>query len=173
MLRSNKEQVVNELERSVQKAASVLFVDFTGLTVAEVEQFRRKVRAKNLGYRVVKNTLMLQALNNAGKRGADPYLQGTPTGVVLGYDDPVVAAKVAYDFSKECGHLKVKGGFLESDVLTAQQAEELAKMPGRVELQGMIVGMALAPGRAFVSQVLSAGQKIAGIIAKRIRDLEQ
>jgi large subunit ribosomal protein L10 len=173
MLRSNKEQLVSKLSDSVQKAAAVLFVDFTGLTVAEVEKFRRTVRAQKLGYRVVKNTLMLQALNQVGKKGADSYLQGTPTGVVLGYDDPVAAAKVAFDFSKECAHLKIKGGFLETSVLNAKQAEDLAKMPGRVELQRMILATALAPGRRIAGQALSAGRKIAGIIAKRVKDLEQ
>jgi len=173
MLRNDKEVLVCDLEKSVQNAAAILFVDFTGLTVAEVEQFRRKVRAAKIGYRVVKNTLMLEALKNAGKKGAEPFLTGSPTGVVFGTDDPVAAAKVAYDFSKECAHLKLKGGFLESDVLNAKQAEDLAKMPGRIQLQGMIVSAALAPGRNVIGQMLSAGQKIAGIIAKRIKDLEK
>jgi large subunit ribosomal protein L10 len=111
----------------------------------------------------------------AGTTAADAskYLKGTPTGVVLGTDDPVAPAKITFEFLKDCQHIKIKGGVLDKKAISPAEAEALSKMPSREEMQAGIVATAMSPGRNLVSAVLSAGQRIAGVVAKRIEELER
>jgi large subunit ribosomal protein L10 len=172
MLRSHKEEFVSTMKAEVAKAASVLFFDFTGLTVKEADSLRGKLRAAEVRYEVVKNTLMTRVLADTPFSGAAKYLKGTPTGVALSYEDPSAAAKVAVEFLKECQHIKVKGGVLDATPIGPRDVEALSLLPSRAQLQAAVVAAAMSPGRKLVSQVLSAGQRIAGVIAKRVEDLE-
>jgi len=172
MLRTHKEEFVSTMKAEVAKAASVLFLDFTGLTVAEADSLRGKLRGAQVHYEVVKNTLMKRVLDGTPFAGAAQYLKGTPTGVALSYEDPSAAAKVTVEFVKECQHIKVKGGVLDATPIGPSEVEVLSKMPSRAELQAAVVAAAMSPGRKLVSQMLSAGQRIAGVIAKRVEDLE-
>ncbi|MEM6960087.1 MAG: 50S ribosomal protein L10, partial [Myxococcota bacterium] len=152
MLRHEKEQFVEEVAAELEKSAGILFVDFTGMNVAEQTDFRVKMRDANVRYRVVKNTLMLRALEKAGVQDdAAKILKGAPTGVVFGYDDPIGAAKIAFEFRKGVEKLQVKGAVLENKLLDAKGAEALSKMPGRDEILAEIVGLILGPGRNLQS----------------------
>ncbi len=172
MLRTQKEDFVGGMKAEVQKASSVLFFDYTGLTVAEAHSLRGKLRQAQVKYQVVKNTLMARVLEGTKAASAKKYLKGTPTGVALSYEDPSAAAKVAVEFLKECNHIKLKGGVLDEQAIGPKEVEALSKMPSRAQLQANVVAAALSPGRTLVGQMLSAGQRIAGIIAKRVDDLE-
>src|SRR4051812_35639050 len=97
----DKESVISSLKADVQKASGVLFLDYTGLTVSEVETWRRRTRAAGVAYRVVKNTLLARALKDTPAEGVTKFLHGSPTSVVFGFDDPVSTAKLTFDFLKE------------------------------------------------------------------------
>lgn len=174
MQRQEKEQFVKDVAAELEKSAGVLFVDFTGLNVEQQTNFRVKMRDANVKYQVVKNTLMLRALEKAGVTDdAAPILKGAPTGVVFGYDDPVGAAKATVDFQKEVDKLKIKGGVLENKVLDAKGAEAVAKMPGRQELLAEIVGLIMGPGRTLQSLLKGPGSTLAGQIKAKADDGEE
>ncbi len=172
MLRAMKEEFVGQLSEEVHGAAGVLFVDFTGLTVAEADDFRNKLREANVGYKVVKNTLLTRALADRDYSDASGVLKGTPTGVVFGYEDPVAAAKATYDFLDDCKHIKVKGGVLDGKSISVDEAEALSKMPSREELIAGVMTLALSPARNLLAQVKSPGSKIAGAIEKLVETKE-
>ncbi len=165
MQRQEKEQFVKDVAAELEKSAGVLFVDFTGLNVEQQTSFRVKMREANVKYQVVKNTLMLRALEAAGvTEDASPILKGAPTGVVFGYDDPVGAAKATVDFQKDVDKLKIKGGVLENKVLDAKGAEAVSKMPGRQELLSEIVGLIMGPGRNLQALFKGPAGKLVGAI---------
>src|SRR5687768_5386615 len=128
MLRGQKENVIADIKNDMARAAGVLFLDYTGLTVAEADKLRRGLQKKNVRYLVVKNTLMKIALDGTPYANAASFLKGTPTGVVFGFEDPVSSAKAVFDFMEECQHLKVKGGVLDNKSIGAKEAEALSKM---------------------------------------------
>jgi large subunit ribosomal protein L10 len=165
-----KTQLIAEMREEVQKASVVLFLDYTGLTVAEADGLRRKLRDSRVGYRVMKNTLMARVLEGTPYESAKNCLSGTPTGVVIGNDDPVASAKAAYDYLKECEHLKVKGGVLDNQAIAPAQAEALSKMPGRLEMLAMVVGQAMSPGRNLVAQIKSPAGRIVGVLDTLAKD---
>jgi len=167
MLRQQKTDFVTQMKSDLAKAQAVLFVDYTGLTVAEANKLRVAMRKSKVGYRVVKNALMRKALAGTSFEGAGRYLKGTPTGVVLGFDDPVAAARTTYEFLKTCEHLKVKGGVLDNKEITSAEAADLSKMPNLKELKGGLVALFMGPAGRLISQIKGPGGRIAGVIQKK------
>jgi len=173
MLRTQKEAVVEDVKTALSEAAGVLFLDFTGLTVAQADDFRRTLQKAGVRYSVVKNTLMKRAMEGTTYADAAAFLKGTPTGVVFGAEDPVASAKVTFEFLKGCDKLRIKGGVLDAKAIDAAQAEALSKMPGRQELQATVVALALSPGRNVAGQIKNPAGRIVGAIETLIENLEK
>jgi large subunit ribosomal protein L10 len=173
MSREDKEQFVQQMRQDVERAAGVLFLDYTGFTVAQAEVFRRKLREiPKVSYIVVKNTLMSRALEGTSFASAAKCLKGTPTGVVLGFEDPVTPAKITFEYLKECEQLKVKGGIVDKKAITPKEAEALSKLPSKAEMQGSIVALALSPGRKLAGQLKNPAGRIVGAIEALIKKLD-
>lgn len=172
MSREDKEAFVKEMRHEVERAAGVLFLDYTKLTVAQADGFRRKLRDAQVGYKVVKNTLMSRVLAGTPYEDAAKCLKGTPTGVVLGFEDPVSSAKLTFEYMQECENLKIKGGIVDKKAISPKEAEALSKMPSKVELQGQIIALAKSPGGKLLSQLKSPAGKIVGAVEALIKKLE-
>ena len=99
MNRVQKEQFVEEMKTSLSEAAGALFLDYTGLTVNDTNKVRAKFREAGVTYVVVKNTLMARAMEGSTYADAANCLKGTPTGLVIGGEDPVSAAKTTFELS--------------------------------------------------------------------------
>jgi large subunit ribosomal protein L10 len=169
MLKNEKQTLVSKMQ------TGAIFLDFTGLTVAEANELRKKVRGEGKGaitYRVLKNTLLKRAMSGTTFEDAGKFLKGTPTGVMIGVD-PVATAKLTFEFLKTTEHLKIKGGVVEAKPINSRETEALSKMPGRLELLGQIIAKAQAPGRNLVSQIKSPGSRIAGAIKALAEKLEK
>jgi len=172
MLRPQKEQLSGSMAADVARSAAVLFVDYTGMTVEESTKLRVKLRQSEVGYQVVKNTLLMRALEGKPYADASKCIKGTPTGVIFGYADPVLAAKLTFEFLAECEHLKVKGGILDAKAITSDQAKSLSKMPSRAELQATVVAQALSPARTFASQLKAQAGRVVGAIDALVKRFE-
>lgn len=166
----SKDQFVTEMKNDLARAEGVVFLDYTGLTVAEVESIRKKVRASEVKYQVVKNTLMTRALQGTGAEDAAKFLKGSPTGVVVGYGDPVTTAKLAVEFTKDSKHVRIKGGILDNRAISAAETEALSKMPSRLELIAQVVGMALGPAGRLIAQIKSPAGRIVGAVEKLAKE---
>jgi large subunit ribosomal protein L10 len=156
---AEKEQAIAVLEERLRRSKAVVFSDFRGLTASEMTELRRQLRASGLEYKVVRNTLARLAAERVGITDIEPYLRG-PTGLCISYDDPVLAFKVSYALTKKFEHYKIKGGLLEGVLVSAHEAEQLAQLPGRQELLGMVVSTLQAPI-----------QQLAGALSALLRNL--
>ena len=137
MKRSDKEVLVAELKSKLSGAQGVFYTDFTGLNVKRMTELRRRFRRAGVEYVVIKNTLALRAVNEAGFAGQ--VLKG-PTGVVV-TKDPITAAKLLTDFAKENdARPSVKGGLYEGAVIDAAMVKKLASLPTRDEALSLLVG---------------------------------
>ena len=137
MKRSDKEQLVAELKAKLAGADAVYYTDFTGLNVKRMTELRRRFRKAGVEYVVIKNTLALRAVNEAGMIGQT--LKG-PTGVVV-TKDAVAAAKLLTDFAKENdAKPTVKGGLYEGVAIDGETVKKLASLPTRDEALSILVG---------------------------------
>jgi large subunit ribosomal protein L10 len=137
MKRSDKEQLVADLKAKLAGADAVYYTDFTGLNVKSMTNLRRRFRKAGVEYVVIKNTLALRAVNEAGLTGQK--LKG-PTGVVVA-KDAIAAAKLLTDFAKENDSKpSIKGGLYEGAVVDEATVKKLASMPTRDEALSILVG---------------------------------
>jgi large subunit ribosomal protein L10 len=147
--RSEKQQHVAMLKGLLGPAQGMFVMDFTGLTVAEVTELRRKVKEADGNYRVVKNTLSRIALEESGKQQLQALLAG-PSAVAYTSRDAVLLAKALADFAKTHEHLKFRGGLVEGQLLDAQQAKQVSTLPSKQELVARLLFLLQSPMRRLV-----------------------
>ncbi|HDG61459.1 MAG: 50S ribosomal protein L10 [Thermotoga sp. 4484_232] len=159
LTREEKKRIVEEMTEILKNSSLILFTDFTGLSVEQISELRARIRekyGKEARYRVVKNTLLGFALERAGFDPQDykEFLFGPTAVLYVLKGDPVEAVKIIYSFYKEkkLEKFKFKGGFLERKRFSAEEVENIAKLPSKEELYAMIVGRLKGPinGLVFV-----------------------
>ena len=114
--------------------------------MAEDTELRAECRKAELDYAVVKNTLLRFAINNCGLEGMDEALNGT-TSLALSNGDPIAPMSVINKFAKKFNGTKftIKAGFMEGKVLSLDEINALAELPGKEALQAQVLGTMLAP----------------------------
>src|SRR3974377_2012273 len=128
MNRTEKQALIANLHAEFGGSPHAILVDFRGLSVPAVTDFRRKVRQSGSRYRVVKNTLALRALKNTPLESLSGKFDGTTGGAYTG-TEPVALAKVLMDFQKDNPALVVKGGVVSgSQMLDAEGVKALSTM---------------------------------------------
>jgi large subunit ribosomal protein L10 len=140
-----KQAVVQELADKLSAAKAFYLTDFTGLNVKKMTALRARMRAEGVEYLVVKNTLALRALDGLDIPDIGEFFTG-PTGVVIGREDAVTAARVLNDFARENDDRPtVKVGVVERQQLDAEAVGRLAKLPPREVLLAELAGAMQAP----------------------------
>jgi large subunit ribosomal protein L10 len=159
---AEKEKAVEELGGIFAKAGVVVVAHYAGLTVAQMQNLRRRMREAGGEVRVAKNRLAKIALEGNPAKGMGNFLKGQ---TVLAYsDDPVAAAKVARGFAKDHDKYVILGGAMGDQVLDPAGVETVASMPSREELIATIVGMIGAPAGNLVAAIGAPASDIAGIL---------
>ncbi|QSZ27168.1 50S ribosomal protein L10 [Aceticella autotrophica] len=144
-----KEKVVKEFKEKLSKSQSVIFTNYSGLTVENDMNLRRKFKESNAEYKVYKNTLMALAVKELGYDEAIKYLEG-PTSVAFGYGDPVTPAKIIVEFSKDNKGIEFKAGIVDGKVIGPEEVKKLSELPSREELVAKALGSMKAPINNFV-----------------------
>lgn len=152
--REKKSVEVKHLSESLQKSKAVVFTTQKGISVKAVEGLRRELKSHDAELTAVKKTLLNLV---AKEQSIDLSGLSMDAGVSLAfsYGDEVTAAKTVYNFSKKNEGMAIVGGMLEGQVISAEKVMALAKLPGKQELLGQLVGTLQAPVSGFVN-VLAA-----------------
>ena len=140
----SKKAVVANLSGKIKEAASVVFVDYKGITVAQDTELRKQFREAGVEYSVVKNTLTNFAAKDAGYDFAE-ILNGT-TAMASTTGDPIAPARIVCEFAKKNKNtLSIKGGVVEGSVLSADQLNGFGELPSKNALVASVLGTFLAP----------------------------
>lgn len=165
MDRGQKEALTSEVKGRFGKMTSAVLLDYQGLTVEAVTKLRNEFRKQGVEYRVVKNTLIKQAIKDQSWASALGKTLTGMTGVAWSYEDPSAAAKVVKAFRKDNEKLKIKGGLIDGQIVAADRVEtDLANMPGKDELRGMLLATFQAPLTQFVQLLNAPGQNFAYLL---------
>ena len=171
MNRTEKQELIDDLHQEFGKSPHAILVDFRGLSVPAVTEFRRKVRQSGSRYRVVKNSLALRALKNTPLEPLGGKFENT-TGVAYTGNDPVALARTLVDFAKDHPQLVVKAGVVSgSQVLDAEGVKALSAMPSLPELRARLLGMLQAPAARLV-RMLNAPATQVLLVMKAKQDKE-
>ena len=170
MKKPEKDKLVAELKEKLNGAKALYYTDFTGLNVKRMTDLLRRLRKANGEYVVIKNTLALRAVNEAGFVGTK--LKGQ-TGLVIA-KDPVAAAKVIADFAKENdARPAVKGGLMDGRALDEAQVKKLASMPSREQMLADLGAGLQSPMAAFVGALNGLMYMMVGALEARRAQLQQ
>jgi len=156
--KEKKSEIIDKVKEIVTKGKSIVFVNFHGLTVVGVNELRRNLRAKGIGYYVAKKTLIKRAFAGASITGDLPELDGEVAVAYLPAEasaeaggDELSAVKEIYDFHKKNTEvIKIIGGVFEGAYAGAEQMLALAKIPSREVLLGQFVNVINSPIQGLV-----------------------
>lgn len=140
MKREQKEKVIASVAEKLKKAQGVYLTDFTGLTVEEVSNLRNEFRKAGIEYRVVKNTLIKKAMQEAKMSDKVFAALKNSTGLAIAYDDPIAPAKIIKKFAADNEKLKFKAATIDGSVFESKQLNEVAGMLSKAENIARAIG---------------------------------
>lgn len=145
MNRQQKEVVVQDFKKLLTESKATFLVGYRGLTVAQIQDLRRRLRDKDAILKITKARLMKIAAE--GIEGIDSFAQQfeNQVGLVFAKDEVPAVAKQLVEYFKKEGFLDIKSGFFESRVLEKQKVDFLASIPPRDILLAQVVGTVQAP----------------------------
>jgi large subunit ribosomal protein L10 len=161
--RAQKEQLVDELGQIFESSGVVVVSHYAGLTVANMQDLRAKASDAGAAVRVAKNRLAKIALNDKPCASIADLLTGMT--VLTFSEDPVAAAKVAEDFSKDNDNFVILGGAMGENALDRAGVTAVSKMPSRDELIATIAGMLGAPASNIAGAIGAPASNIASILS--------
>lgn len=149
-----KQQVVSEIAENFKSAQSTIIAEYRGMTVAEMTELRRALRAENVGFKVYKNKLAQRAADQEGMSELNEYLVG-PNAIAFGHEDAVAPARILAEFAKKHEALVIKAGYVEGKFLPQEEVMEVAKLPNREGMYSMLLACLKEPV-AKVARVIQA-----------------
>jgi large subunit ribosomal protein L10 len=166
-----KQQIADDLRDRFSKSAIIVVTDYKGLDVAAMNDLRRKLRAEEVEYQVVKNSLLIRASEDNDVALIKDHFKG-PSAIALSYDDPVAPAKVLAQFAKDNDKLEIKVGVMNGQVLEADAIKALAKLPSREVLLGQLLSALNAIPTSFVRTIAEVPRSFVNVLAA-IRDQKE
>ena len=139
-----KQPIVEEISGAIKDAASVVVVDYRGLTVAEDTQLRKQLREAGVSYKVYKNTLVSRAVEGTEFEGLREVLEG-PSAFAISADDATAPARILAKFAKTAPKLEIKAGVVEGTFYDADGMKAIASVPSREELLSKLLGSLQSP----------------------------
>lgn len=176
LTRTQKEEQVSELRDKLGRATSVFVADYRGLSVADADELRGKLRGDAAGgrveYQVVKNSVLRRATSDSDIGVLKDTFNG-PTAVAISYGDPAALAKVLVDYAKQYEVFELKGAFLDGRSLDQGEISTLATLPSLDELRGRLVGLIQAPATKLVRLLCEPGAQLARLVEARRNALSE
>lgn len=168
MKREQKAQVVDQIAEAIDSADAIYAIDYRGLSVPQAAALRTNLRDADATFRIVKNTLTLLAVDkskavkdgNEAVGGLKALVEDGPTALTFINGDVALAAKTLDSFARENHVLDFKGGALGTQVLTADDLRQIAKLPTRDRLNAQLAGVVASP---ITGLVRGLGSMVSGL----------
>ena len=173
MHKSEKERVIAELTERLRESQTLIVADYRGLTMPEIDGLRGELLKHGARFSVVKNTLTRRAAEAAGADAVLTMLEGPTAIAFLESDgDPVAVAKALSDAVRTTKILVIRGGVLDGRTITADDVDNLAKLPPLDQLRGQVLGAITAPLTTIIGLFSAPLQNLIGLIDARIEQLQ-
>ncbi len=166
-----KIELVEELKQIIGRASITVGADFRGLRVQEMDQMRRRLRASSVEVRVIKNSLLRRAADQAGIPDLMQIIEG-PTALVLSYDDPTEAAKAVIEYARSAPPtFAIRGAFMDGQVVSADDLKALVLLPPRPVMLAQLAGQLQSPLATFASLLESPLQELSSLLQSALSEL--
>ncbi len=155
-----------DLKRRLGDVKTAVLTEYRGLTVQQVSDLRKQLKGASATYRVVKNRIAKLAIADSPLEGLAPHLTG-PTAMVLSTQDPGAVAKALQSFARANQQLLIKAGYVEGQVLAAEQIKAFADLPSRGALRGQLLASLQGPMAQLVRLLAAPLREIVYVLDQR------
>jgi large subunit ribosomal protein L10 len=170
--REEKVERVAQYVKQLEESRGIILVDYRGLSVAETEMIRRRMRPVSSQFQVVKNRLLERALEEQGMSLPEEWLVG-PTAVSFCREEVPPVAKALMEARAETEKLDLKGGWMTGSLLSAEQVRGIAELPPREVLLAQVLGAIHGPGRQVAGVVAGGLRQVLNVLQAYIDKLEE
>jgi large subunit ribosomal protein L10 len=172
MPRADKVEQVELLTEKLRSARVAVLTDYRGLTVGQLQDLRGRLRAQDVEYRVVKNTLARRAAVEAGHPDFQDHLKG-PVAIAFGGEDIGAPARLLAEFIRQTRlRLDIVGGLVEGRVMGPEQVRQVADLPPREVLLAQLLGTLQSPIAQLVGTIQAPVQQLVGLLEAYREKLE-
>ena len=168
-----KIQRVNVLKDKLERSSIAVAIDHTGISVNEMTDLRRRMRAAGIDFTVVKNSLTYLASEAAGRPQVKGIVQG-PTVIAFGYDDPIDVARALIDYIRTTRSiLAIRGAVLgDGPVLAPGDVTRMASLPSKPQMVAMLMGQLQSPLQRLLGVLNGPLRNLDALLQARIQQLE-
>jgi large subunit ribosomal protein L10 len=170
--REEKLERVAQYVEQLEESQGIILVDYRGLSVAEMQMIRGRMRPIASQFQVVKNRLLIQALEKQGISLPEAWLVG-PTAVSFCKDEVPLVAKALVEAREETEKLDLKGGWMSGSLLSPEQVKSIADLPPREVLLAQVLGVIHGPGRQVAGAIASGVRQVLNVLQAYADKLEE
>jgi len=157
--KAQKEKDLEKIKKSLSEMKTLVFVDYTGVGVNEVNKLRKSLRDNDVEYYIAKRTLLKKAFKESSIDIDWEKVPG-PVALAFGLEDEVMPAKLMYEFQKEHEEIELLGGVFENKFISQEKVLELAKLPSQEELMFKTVYLIKYPVTGLVNSLKGSLNKL-------------
>lgn len=161
--KERKRELVELYSQWIEKSQAMILAEYFGLSVKELEDLRIKIREVDGEFHVLKNTLAKLAFEAADLPIPEGFFEGS-TAIGFAFEDIPGVAKALVSLSKERDTVKIKGGYLNNQVISANEIRDLANLPPLPVLRAMLLATILAPATQLVRTLNEPARQIAAVL---------
>ena len=161
--KERKNELIEQYSQWVRQSKGVVVAEYMGLTMKNFDNLRAKIREAGGEFHVVKNTLIVRTLEQAGMAAQAGDFEKS-TAVAFAFSDAPAIAKIMSEFARTSEFVKIKSGYLEKQHLSAEAVKALADLPPLPVMRAQLLGTILAPASKLVRTLAEPGRMVAAVI---------
>ncbi len=161
--KQRKNEMVAQYTEWLSRSRAIIVTEYKGITMKQLDELRGKVREVGGEFHIVKNTLGEVALKAAGLPLPEGLFEGS-TAVCFAFNDAPLMAKTLSEYARTSEFIKIKGGYLGQNAMTAAQVRSLADLPPLPVMRSQLLGVLLAPASKLVRTLAEPGRQIASVL---------
>lgn len=161
--KQHKQAVLAQYSEWLQRSGAVVVAEYTGLNMKQMDDLRSKVREAGGEFHVVKNTLVKMAFKEANIPFDEEHFAGS-SAIAFAFEDAPAVAKTMTEFAKDSNFVKIKGGILDKQIMSADGVKALADLPPLPVMRATLLGTILAPASQLVRTLAEPGRQVAAVL---------
>lgn len=161
--KERKKELVAQYETWLKESEAIILAEYTGLDMQSIDKLRANMREAGGEFHILKNRLAKVAFAAAGFDAPDDFFVGS-TAIGIAFEDPPGVAKAIADLEKDTDFVKIKGGFMGSELMTAEEIKVMAELPPLPVVRGQLLGTIMAPASQFTRLLAEPGRQLAQVI---------
>jgi large subunit ribosomal protein L10 len=161
--KQQKDELVSQYAEWINRSKALILTEYTGLSMKKIDELRAKTREAGGEFHIVKNTLGKVAFESTGMPLHEKFLEGS-TAIAFAFKDAPGLAKTLTDFARTSDFLKIKGGYLEKQVISPDQVKALADLPPLPVMRSQLLGVLLAPASKLARTLAEPARQVAAAL---------